>query len=284
MLVLGATGMVGQAVMAAARERGLEVSGAARTGAEHMLDIRDDAALGDLLRQAHPDVVVNCAAIVSHAICEAQPGLAYMVNARAPGVIAELLRDTETLLVQVSTDHYWVGDADAKHAEDAPVRLVNEYARSKYVGELLAATSPHALVVRTNVTGMRGVHERPTFIEWVLQAVRSDQPMQLFHDFYTSTIDAPALAEALLDLSARRVTGLLNVASCEVASKEEFITAVARELGVEMPPVDRASVIGLRPLRAESLGLDVTRAERLFGRSLPTLAEAVRALVSGARP
>ena len=279
MLVIGATGMVGQAVMAAGRARGLTVIGAARTGTDRAVDVCNDAALRGLLEEVRPDVVVNCAAIVSHALCEKQPGVAYLINARAVSVLAEAARGTGARLVHISTDQYWLGDRDAKHAEDAPVRLVNDYARSKYAGERFAETVPEALIVRTNVTGLRGDHSRPTFIEWVFAALKGTEPLQLFHDFYTSTIDAPALAEATLDLAQVRVSGLFNVASSEVASKEEFITAVAREMGVEMPPYQRASVMGLRPRRPESLGLDVDRAEQLLGRPLPGLVDTVRALV-----
>jgi dTDP-4-dehydrorhamnose reductase len=282
-LVIGATGMVGQAVAAAASRRGHTVVGAARSGTDVDLDVTDDAALADAIARIHPDLIVNCVAIVSLDACERDPDLAYRVNARPAAVLAEAAHRTDARLLQVSTDHFWLGDGRALHDERAPVRLVNEYARTKYAAEAFALAYPESLVVRTNVTGFRGAGERPTFIEWVVDALEAGDPMTLFDDFYTSTIDAPALAEAMFDLVDAGHTGLLNVASSQVASKKELIEAFARELGLADRNFQTASMRSMDPPRAASLGLDVSAAERALGRALPDLAQTVSALATQRR-
>ena len=271
--------MVGQAVATAAAERGYTVVGAARSGADVALDILDDAAVARAVAHAAPDVVFNCAALVSHDACERDPGAAYLVNGRAVAVLAEAAHAVGARLVQVSTDQYWTGDGRAKHDESAPVRLVNEYARSKHAGEGFARGYANTLTVRTNVTGFRGRSGQPTFAEWVLGALERGEEMTLFDDFFTSTIDARSLADALLDLDAAGHTGLLNVASSQVSSKQEFIQAVARAAGHGDRSFGTASVRGLLPPRGESLGLDVSAAESALGRSLPDLDAVVTALV-----
>jgi dTDP-4-dehydrorhamnose reductase len=278
-LVVGATGMVGQAVMAAAAARGYDTVGAARSGADETVDVASEDAVRALVEGRRPSLVVNCAAIVDHAACEDDPGRAYVVNARAAGLLGAAARAVDARFVHISTDQYWTGDGDGVHDERAPVRLLNEYARSKYAGEAFALTDPQALVVRTNVTGLRGDEGRPTFFEWVVSALRAGEPMTLFDDFYTSTVDARTLAEAVLDL-AGEVSGLLNVASSEVSNKKRFIETVADRMSVPMPPNETASVRNLKPPRGESLGLDVARAESLLGRPLPDLGATVDALVS----
>ena len=45
---------------------------------------------------------------------------------------------SEDRLYKISTDHFFTGDRDAKHRESDKVSLVNEYARTKYLGEILA--------------------------------------------------------------------------------------------------------------------------------------------------
>ena len=73
----------------------------------------------------------------------------------------------------VSTDHYWQGDGRLLHAEDAPIQLVNEYARSKHAGERFALSgSGPSLALRTNIVGVRGWKGRPTFAEWAVGAIR----------------------------------------------------------------------------------------------------------------
>jgi dTDP-4-dehydrorhamnose reductase len=280
-LVLGATGMVGQAIMRESRERGLSTVGAARSEAEVLVDVTDDSGLINLLR-AHPAAtVINCAAVVSHADCEAQPDLAYRLNARCVAIISETLRETGGRLVHISTDQFFAGDGRAAHDESAPVRMLNEYGRSKYAGEQFALTGTQSLVVRTNVTGFRGDPSRPTFVEWAIKEIESGRPMELFDDFFTSTIDAPSFASALLDIISLGHEGLINVASSEVASKEEFILALARAINAERPRYQTASISGLQPPRGGSLGLDVSKAEGLLGRRLPILQEVVEVLAEG---
>lgn len=278
LLVLGATGMVGQAVVRAARARDVDVVGVARSGGDLKADLLVDDELRRVVSDVRAPLVINCAALVNHTQAEEDPALAYALNARLVGVLAEAARDAR--IVHVSTDQFWTGDGDAKHAEDAPVRLVNEYARSKFAGEAFALTAPDALVVRTNVTGLRGDAGRPTFIEWVFGALEAGEDLKLFDDFYTSTMAAPDLADALLDLIAGDARGLLNVASSEVSHKQRFILAVAAAMGLPEPPHEVASVVGLWPPRAESLGLDVSRAEAVLQRPLPDLEATARTLVA----
>ena len=83
------------------------------------------------------------------------------------------------------------------HSETDQVTLVNEYARTKFAGEAMALTSPHALVLRTSIVGIRG-GQPLSAAEWAIQAVSNDEEMTLFHDAWTSSIDTPSFAEGRL--------------------------------------------------------------------------------------
>lgn len=271
--------MLGQAMLAQARAREWHCCGAARSGAEFSVDVTDPTALEALVDEMRPSAVVNCVAITNLAHCEERPALAYAVNARAPGWLAELSLDRGIDFVQVSSDHFFTGNGAAAHDEKARVRLVNEYARTKYAGEVFALTAPRTLAVRTNIVGLRRWPGRPTFVEWALDAVENDRPLSLFEDFFTSSMHSRACSTAILDLIQIRARGLVNIASSQVVSKREFVEAIAQALGVELSRVSTGSVRGLAPRRAESLGLDVRRAESLLGRRLPDLQDTVCAVV-----
>ena len=283
-LLFGSTGLLGQALIRVASRRGETVVGAARRGADHAVDLSKGEGVRDLIGSIAPDLVVNAAALTNLDACEADPLIAHTINAAAVGAMAEACRERATRLLHVSTDHFFTGDGAQQHDETASVHLVNEYARSKFAGESLAMRAPGALVVRTNFTGMRGWHGLPTFLEWAMNAIERREPMTLFDDFHTSTIDADALAAALLDLVGRDATGLLNVASREVASKKRFVEALAHAMGVRLDWAGTASVRNLAVKRAESLGLDVTRAEALLGYRLPDLPAVARSLAERWRP
>jgi dTDP-4-dehydrorhamnose reductase len=277
-LILGSTGMLGQALMACGISRGLAVVGAARHAADVRCDISDPEALGTTLRDLRPAVIINCAAITDLAVCEEQPSLAHAVNAQPVAILAEYCTEQCCRFVQISTDHYFRGDGVATHDEQSPVEIVNEYAKSKLAGEAFALAYPEALVVRTNVTGFRGWPGKPTFAEWMFAVIQGNLPAILFDDFVTSTIDAPSLARAVFDLCNGKAHGLLNVAAREAATKKQFVEAAARHLGLTLTRCTPGSVMTLHPSRANSLALDVGRAEAMLGYRLPTLSEVVSAL------
>lgn len=278
-LLVGATGMLGQALAAEAGRRGFRVTGLARAGADITLDIAAGEALENAIAGAEPDLIVNAAALVDLAACEADPGRAIAVNGDAPGGMARQAAEIGARFVQVSSDHFFTGDGDALHGEEAKVTLVNEYARSKFAGEGAALTNADALVLRTNVTGFRGRAGQPTFIEWAIAALGAKEEITAFTDYYTSTIDSATFAGLLFDLVGAGATGLLNVASRQASSKEAFLRALAARLGIAAPLISPGSVLGLQPRRAESLGLDVSRAETIVGRRFPSLDEVIDSLV-----
>ncbi len=269
-LILGSTGMLGQALTQVAVERGLDYVGASSIDA----DFREPGAFERLMEKTRPTTVINCAAITDIARCEANPCEAYMVNAQA---VARLAAMGGFRLIQISTDHFWTGDRRRAHNEYAPPRLVNEYARTKFAGEYFALNNPDTLVVRTNIVGERNTR-------WLVEGLRAEglearMPLTLYDDFYTSPIDVRSFSEALLDIPTSR-RGILNIAGREVVSKYEFAELLADAMGYPMTG-KRGSVNGMKPKRAESLGLDVSRAEKLLGRKLPTACDAAEEVVMG---
>jgi len=277
LLLLGSTGLLGPAIAAQASTRGHQVVGAARKGAEIVVDIADDAQLGEALARVEPDAVVNCAALTCVDDCERDPGLAYRVNARPLSVLAEWSKSNSRKLLHISTDHYFTTGGARPHGEAEPVHLVNEYARSKYAGEAFALTSPHALVIRTAIVGIRG-WEKPTLAEWAIGAIEAGDELTMFDDAFTSCIDVSSLAGAALDLLDQGATGLFNVASREVFTKGDLIREIARQMDRPLKAT-RASVNDLSPARPSSLGLDVGAAEQRLGYHLPTLEQVVSAVL-----
>lgn len=269
LLVVGGSGLAGRAIVAAARGRGLATATLSRHG-ELAVDVRDADALRRALAEARPRTIVNAAAIVSLPECDRDPGEAWRVNARPAAILADHARETGGRFVQISTDHYYCGDGARAHREDEPVRLVNEYARTKYAAEALALTAPGALVLRTNIVGWPSPHGG-SLAEWAMGVIEADAEAMLFQDQYVSSLDIWTFAEALLDLAAGDTCGVLNLAAGEVFAKGDFVLALARAAGRTLSRARPGTVRAQATPRADSLGLDVTRAERILGRRLPTL-------------
>lgn len=268
-LVFGATGLFGQAALKTLHDRGASVTGAARKGADHRVDLLTPGAAARLIETVRPHFVVNAAALVDLAACEAEPERAARIHAGAVAEMAAACAEIGSRLIQISTDQYWSGDRDSLHDETAPVHPPNVYSRTKLAGE--DAAGPDALVVRTNIAGVRGWTGRPSFAEWACAAIEAEAPLSLFDDYFTSTAQAGQVAQAVIDLAEDGAAGVFNIAAREPASKHDFVLALAHALDREPGPVTVSSVKRLTPNRADSCGLDVSRAERRLGRRLPDL-------------
>jgi len=279
-ILLGATGLLGQAFHAELTTAGTTVKGVARRGTDISMDLSNKDELRRCLDNYDPATIINTAGLVDLKKCEQDPDLAHRINAGVAGAAAEWCRDHGRSLLHISTDHYFTGAGPAAHDETVEVQLVNEYARSKFAGEESATICDGSLIVRTNITGWRGWAGRPTFIEWAVNALRTEREVTGYTDYYASTIDAPTLSRAALLLLEKGASGIYNVGTSDVVSKWRFLTILADRL----EGATAAIVEGVTPdqefKRATNLGLDSSRAEALLGWALPDTQAAIDTLLS----
>lgn len=277
-LLLGSDGMLGQAMKVQFQKAGHIVNGVGRVNAEYCFDLLDEKMLIRCVIAEDPDVIINTAAIINLEYCEENPGDAYCLNSRLPGILANICREQGRYFVQISTDHYYSGDGEKQHIESDEVCLINEYARTKFLGEKLALTNLKTLVIRTNIVGFR-CRGQKTFVEWAIDEVQSGRQITLFPDFYTSSIHTRLAARIIVDAVERKLLGTYNLASCEVSSKETFVLNLSRELFGHEPMYIKKSIKGLCGTpRGDSLGLDTRHIEKVLGYKMPTLGETIKSL------
>lgn len=276
-LLFGETGMLGQAIKQSGLASKYDIVGSSRTGV-NPFDLMDYDSISVLVSEIKPDIIINAAALVNIDKCESDPTKAYLLNARSVCGIVNAASKYNSYFIQISTDHYFTGEGKKKHTEEDRIKLINEYARTKYVGEIFALTYPKSLVIRTNIVGFRKRGES-TFVEWIIKSLKSKSVITCFEDYFISSIDVRQLAFSIFKLISIKPTGILNIASSEVFSKKDFIYALAKEFNIPLSFVKNGSVFqsGLVK-RAESNGLDVSKAERILGHTLPTLKEVVGSL------
>lgn len=278
-LLLGSAGMLGTAIFFEGKHRGFEVLGVDVADAQIILDISDSNKLARLIEQEGPDVIINTVAITDIDACENNPALAYMVNARPVAIMASLCRRLGIYFVHISTDHFFTGDKRLKHGESDPVKLLNEYARTKYIAEQFGLMNTDSLIIRTNILGFKNSFEKPAFADWIFKSLRENATMKLFDDFFTSSITVTQCSKYIFDFLPLRLSGILNVASRDVSSKKELILAINKKAGFCRTNLETGSVLNLYPRRAESLGLDVSKAEKILGISMPSFDKVVDDLV-----
>lgn len=269
--------MLGQELTRYLSELGNDVIGIARKNADYNFDISDDKILLECFESENPDIIINTIAIVNLNNCEIDKCNAYLVNSRPAGIISNYCYENNIYFVQISTDHYYTGDNDKKHFETDNIYLLNEYARTKYLAEMLTLTNPNALIIRTNIVGFRG-WENETFVEWALGSLKSNEAINVFEDYFTSSIDIYNFSRILWDLIANKPNGIYNLASSEVSSKKDFIFSLAKSFNLSTSNCTPTKINDDELKRATSLGLSTEKIENYLGYKLPTLKEVTDSL------
>ncbi|KAF0819043.1 dTDP-4-dehydrorhamnose reductase [Bacillus sp. ZZV12-4809] len=264
-LLIGSTGMLGQTLFKKLKENNFSVITSSRNNSDNNIDfLTDGQKITEVIIKEKPEIVINAAALVNLNYCESNPGNAYIVNSRLPGLIAQACSRVNSYFVQISTDHYYSNDGKKGHKESDKVELFNEYARTKFAGESFTLTYYNSLVVRTNIVGFRNKASSPTFVEWVIKSLESNDYITGFNDFFTSSIDVESLSDILIELIDQKVTGLINVASSDTISKYEFIATLATLLGKEQQVKEGTMNSSQGIKRANSLGLDMTKLQSIL--------------------
>ena len=128
------------------------------SGAEHhwfftdidTLDICDKAAVETCFLTNQIEVCINCAAYTAVDKAEDEPQLATLVNTFAPKVLADACQKHNALLLHVSTDYVFGGDATAPYKVDDPINPQSVYGSTKADGErVIRESGCNYMIVRT---------------------------------------------------------------------------------------------------------------------------------------
>jgi dTDP-4-dehydrorhamnose reductase len=146
LLVLGASGQLGQELAELCCDRGISAVLASKASC----DIADPQQAIASLKAARPDIVVNAAAYTQVDAAESNSALALRVNRDGPGVLAEICAASSLPLIHISTDYVFDGEKPTPYVEQDEVSPVGAYGLSKEAGER-EVRSKHAqhVILRT---------------------------------------------------------------------------------------------------------------------------------------
>jgi dTDP-4-dehydrorhamnose reductase len=267
-LILGGTGMLGQALVQEARSRGQAALALSREQA----DVTDPARLRYWMESFRPELVVNAAAFTKVDACEGEAReRAFAVNGAAVGHIAAATAAAGARLVHVSTDYVFDGKGTAPYREDAPTAPLSVYGRSKLEGERQALRHPRALVVRTSwLFGPGGPNFAATMVNLMQQG---RLPLRVVADQEGCPTCTPFLARAILDLAPLDLDGIVHYRNREPVTWHAFAREIAAlwaapaqaPHAVDVLPVTTAEFPRPAPRPAYSV-LDVQRFEAAVGR------------------
>jgi dTDP-4-dehydrorhamnose reductase len=283
LLVTGASGYLGQAVAAAGAEAGWEVHGTyfARPAPianvhSHPLDLRQAAAVDQLLDTACPDAVI-------HAACSNRDELNIQSIEPAARHLANACRERAVRLVHVSTDMVFDGD-HAPYADDSLPQPITPYGIAKANAEAaVAATLPSAAIVRPSLIWALDPLDRQT--HWLAEAARLGTRVTLFTDEVRCPIHLPDLVSVLLALADRHdLAGPFNLGGEQPLSRWEFGLRLLEALDLPRGPnILPGTVAESGLVRARDLTMQSSRVPQTLGLRLRGVAEVLSALPERSR-
>jgi dTDP-4-dehydrorhamnose reductase len=264
-LITGAAGQLGQALVQEAGRRGWE---AVATDL-HDLDLTDPGRVLERLGRERPQAVVNAAAATRVDDLEMDPDLAFKVNGLGPRNLAVACRRLEVKLVHISSDYVFDGAKAGPYLEWDGPRPLSVYGASKLLGETCVREQcQDHFIVRT--AWLYG-HPGPNFVTAILAKGRSWRPGQDFQvvdDQRGTPTSTLALAPQLLALAETQAFGTYHATCQGEATWYDFARLILKQAGLKAAVTPCATRDYPRPAARPANSVLENRLLRLAGLDL----------------
>ena len=244
LLVTGAGGMLGRAVVQSAAREGHEILAVARAH----LDITDREAVMRRICAEEPTAVINCAAYTDVDGAESDRDTALAVNAAGAGNVAAAAGVAGASIVHVSTDYVFDGSKDGPWIESDPTGPLGAYGESKLAGELAVAdANPNHAIVRTAWLFGAGAKN---FVDTMLKLGDQREEVSVVTDQIGCPTWTRHLAGALVTLAGHpQDTGIHHIAGAGSCSWHELAREVFAQAGIGCRVLETTSDAFPRPAR-----------------------------------
>ena len=176
-LVLGASGMLGNAVIKAlSNDRAIDLNGTVRGSAgiaalptslhryiHQEVNVEDFGSVVKVFDAFMPEIVINCVGIIKQLSGSYDPLVAISINSLLPHTLAKLCLSRNVRLIHMSTDCIFSGKHGGYLERDFP-DANDLYGRSKYLGEV---DYPGCVTLRTSIIGHE-LNSANSLIDWFL--------------------------------------------------------------------------------------------------------------------
>jgi dTDP-4-dehydrorhamnose reductase len=267
LLILGATGVLGQAFARSCEWRGLDY-GLTDRG---QLSLDDDLSITTALAERRPWAVVNAAGYVRVDEAEDEPGACLAANATGALNLAAACAARDIPLLSFSSDLVFGDGAGRPRVESDPIGPLGVYGHSKAELERgLARLHGRFLTVRT--AAFFSPFDPHNFAAAVVGRLRRGAEFHCADDLTLSPTYVPDLVDAALDLLIDGEVGVWHLANRGETTWARFAVHVALACGLDSAGVRAAPwrTLGYKAPRPAHVALASER-----GALMPSLADAV---------
>ena len=268
-LVTGSAGLVGQQVVKDLSKSNQVFSCYNESKPEYgnsvKMDLKNYEMVSSILTEIKPDVVIHLGAMTGVDLCEKEKTSASEINTKATEIIAKECSKLNSFLVYVSTDYVFDGNF-GMYKEDDVANPLGFYGKSKLEGEKMVQNfSPHWCIARTSTPF--GLHPtKKSFPMWVIENLQKQKQIDVLIDQFTSPTYIPNLSRMLIEISERRITGIIHAAGASKISRYQMASMVSDKLNLDGTLLKQISMNKMKWVaqRPKDSSLDVSRASSIL--------------------
>ncbi|MCX5752694.1 MAG: dTDP-4-dehydrorhamnose reductase, partial [Candidatus Krumholzibacteria bacterium] len=233
----------------------------------HEADVRDAGAIAEEIRRAKPKFVLHLAAMTDVDGCETNPQEAHRINAVGTRNVALACLRCDAVMVYVSTGMVYDGRKDAPYIEFDAVSPVNEYARSKYLGELGIRDILSRFYIFSTCWLFGGGRDDKKFVAKIVERARISRELKAVNDKFGSPTYTADLARGICGFIESGLYGKYHCVNTGCVSRLEMAREIVAAAGIrncslvsvpseEFPlPAPRPRMEAMRNYGFELLGL-----------------------------
>ena len=280
--ITGIAGLLGSNIAIELKEK-YEISGVDIVDIEipgityDVYDVSDYTLLESQIIKANPDVLIHTVAIVDVEKCEENHQLSEKINAQLTRVLAEICNKNHIKMIYISTDAVFDGKDRKLYSESDEIAPINEYAKSKYKGEIYTAQYSDNLILRTNIYGLN-IQNKKSFGEWVICALKDGETINMFDDIYFSPILVNDLAAIIDQCIKENVTGLYHACATGQISKYEFGKKMKAIFGIRSGKIVKVSseIMNFKAERPKNMGMSNLKIRQKLGIKIRTPEQSIQ--------
>ncbi len=227
--LLGANGQLGRDLLQALEDH--EVTPLTRAE----FDVTDHARTRSVLLDLRPEAILNTTAYHRVDECESRPQLAYEVNALAVLNLARLATEIGAVIVHLSTDYVFDGDARAPYTEQSQPFPLSVYGNSKLAGEFLlrSVAKKYFLARSCGLYGKAGSQGKGgNFVEMMLERARRGDSIRVVNDQVVTPTYTVDLANQIALILGTEKYGLFHMTNEGSCTWYDFARAIFELSGV----------------------------------------------------
>ena len=268
-LVTGSAGLVGQQVVKDLSKSNQVFSCYNESKPEYgdsvKMDLKNYEMVSSILTEIKPDVVIHLGAMTGVDLCEKEKTSASEINTKATEIIAKECSKLNSFLVYVSTDYVFDGNF-GMYKEDDVANPLGFYGKSKLEGEKAVQNfSTNWCIARTSTPF--GLHPtKKSFPMWVIENLQKQKQIDVLIDQFTSPTYIPNLSRMLIEISERRITGIIHAAGASKISRYQMASMVSDKLNLDGTLLKQISMNKMKWVaqRPKDSSLDVSRASSIL--------------------